>query len=439
MGLYDQAVWRYSRFLPLYNTVKERIILGDHLTLTLPLFAPLFYIWDDARALLIAQAMILCLSILPVYFIALRRLKSGFLAFFISFIYSLFYGIQYGIYFDFHPIMLGLLFLAMTAMFLEYRCLKLFVLFLILSLLTQENMGIAVFCLGLIYIFRKGFLKIALVMMVIGFLYSLIAAKIVAYISPTGFQYWPQINMNPGVFVRSLFDSPEKRQVWSYSYSAFSFVPLLSLGSVLAVATDLAQYFVTGPEFSRMWSPFMHHRAVLAIFLAIGSIDAVSIMRNRKLQKFVVFMMFLIAIVLQYVLHLPLNKLAKREYWREDSWMADTRKIISLVPKDASVATQQNLVSHLSHRKGIYLIWPRQHDFPDKVCGQVSCWWFDFGGDPDYLVVDTRPNQWLTQILETNEHFAEAIRNMEKSGKIALYKQQGDAKIYKIKNNQQGL
>ncbi|MBI3559955.1 DUF2079 domain-containing protein, partial [Candidatus Gottesmanbacteria bacterium] len=53
LGVYDQAVWQYSRFQWPYNTIKDRFILGDHLTLTLPLLAPLFWFWSDARTLLI--------------------------------------------------------------------------------------------------------------------------------------------------------------------------------------------------------------------------------------------------------------------------------------------------------------------------------------------------------------------------------------------------
>ncbi len=48
LGMYDQAVWQYANYQWPYNTIKERFILGDHLTLTLPLLAPLFWIWDDA-------------------------------------------------------------------------------------------------------------------------------------------------------------------------------------------------------------------------------------------------------------------------------------------------------------------------------------------------------------------------------------------------------
>lgn len=150
------------------------------------------------------------------------------------------------------------------------------------------------------------------------------------------------------------------------------------------------------------------------------------------MQIIVCCFLLIAAIFWQYRFHFALNKLTKAEYWKEESWMEDTRSLLALVPKEASVATQQNLVPHLSHRKEIYLVFPRQHDIPGEPCGQSLCWWLDFGGKPEYLVVDTRPNQWLTHILETNENWISAITNMEKVGRIVLEKEVGGARLYRI-------
>ena len=112
--------------------------------------------------------------------------------------------------------------------------------------------------------------------------------------------------------------------------------------------------------------------------------------------------------------------------------MKDTRALLTLVPTDVAVATAQNLIPHLSHRKEIYLVFPRLHDYDDTRCGQRRCWWLDFNNRADYLVVDLRPDQWLTQILETNEHYQEAVRNMEKSGRITLMKSIGLVRLYQV-------
>lgn len=425
LGLYDQTIWKYSQFISPYNTIKERFILGDHLNLTLPLIVPLFYIWNDVRILLIFQAFWISFSTLAIFKLCLKRGFSPLTSLDLSFIYSLFYGIQFAVFFDFHPIVIGVGLIAWLVYFLETGRKKLFVATLGVLLLTQENMGIALASLGLIYLFQRKYRRLALGFIFGGMIYSLLAAKVIAFFSPVGFQYTPEITLDPLKIITSFFDSEEKRLVWLYSFSWFSFLPLFSPGAVLAVILDLSQYFITGKEFARMWSPFMHHRAILAPFLTLGVLDAIMFFKRKGInpEKLSIFLV-IVALGLQYVFHFPLNKLSKPIYWKNEAWMDDNRALFKLIPKDASLATQQNLVPHLSHRQEIYLVWPRQHD---------GKWWLDFTGKPQYLVVDLHPNQWLTQLLESNENFEAAVKNMEKSGKITLDKEINSAKLYRIK------
>ena len=155
LGLYDQAVWKFGHFLGAYNTVKERIIFGDHLVLTLPLFGLLYDIWDDVRLLLVMQAGAIVFSAIPIFLIAKRRLSSKIAALCIAVIYSLFYGIQYGVYFDFHPVIIGVAILSWLAYFWESKKTVLFWISFVIALATQENMGIALFCLSFLFVFRK--------------------------------------------------------------------------------------------------------------------------------------------------------------------------------------------------------------------------------------------------------------------------------------------
>ena len=435
LGLYDQAVWQYSQFLKPYNTIKERHILGDHLTLTLPILAPLFWLWNNVRILLIFQAFWISFSSLAIYQLCRTRKFSPLASLNLSFVYSLFYGIQQAVFFDFHPVVIGVGLLAWLAYFFESHQRQKFLIALILCLFTQENMGIALACLGLIYFFQKKHRRSALFFIIGGLAWSLLAAKIITLFSNVGFQYWPKISPNPFQILVDFFNSKEKRLVWLYSLSWFSFLPLLSPGALLAVFLDLAQYFVTGPEFARMWSPFMHHRTILAPFLLLGTLDALKILKKVKLKAETVSVFLVVAaLALQYYFHFPLNKLSKPIYWKKEAWMDDNQALFKDIPPSASLATQQNLVPHLAHRKEIYLVWPRKHDFdpPAGGCGQKSCWWLDFGGQPEYLVVDLRPHQWLTQILESTQNFQSAVRNMEKAGKIKLERQINDINLYRI-------
>lgn len=434
LGLYDQTVWLYSRLLSPYNTVKERFILGDHLNLTLPLLSPLFYLWDNVRVILIFQSFFMAVSAVAVYKISRLRKLGPLVSYVLSFLYLLFYGMQYLIFFDFHAVALGVGLLIWFVYFWEKGNKKAWIITLILCLLTQENMGIAVAGLGCIYFFQPEKRKAALFFIFGGLFFSYLASKVIALFSPVGFQYQPQIDLSLKNLLGGFFNSPEKRRVWLYSYTWWLFLPLFSPGAFLAVLLDLAQYFLSGPEFSRMWSPFMHHRAVLAVFLALGTMDVLVFLKKKKINpELVAVVLFICALFQQFYFHYPLNKLSKKEFWQTGRWMSDNKKLFSRLPKSASVATQQDLVPHLSHRKEIYLVWPRQREFTiNSPCSQKNCWYLDFSGRPEFLVVDLHPHQWLTQLLESNENFSRAVKNMEKTGKIKLISSVNDAGLYKI-------
>lgn len=433
LGIFDQAVWQYANFLYPFNTIKDRFILGDHFTLTLPLLAPLFSLWDDVRILLIFQAIWISISSYAIYEIARLRKFSAYVALLLSIMYSIFYGIQAAVFFDFHPVIIGVGLLAWLAYFFEAKKKKLFVITLILMLLTQENMGIALACLGMIYLFQKAYRKSAILFIVGGLTVSIVLTRVIALLSPIGYQYEPAISHNLFTITSNFFDSSEKLQVWIYSFTGFGLLPLLSPGAIFATFLDLAQYFITGPEYARMWSPLMHHRAVLAVFLVLGCLDALSLLKKKGVHpSYIITICFLLACFFQYFFHHPLNKLVKQSFLYTPSWVLDNDKIVSQVPKNVSVATQQSIVPHLSHRKKIYLAWPREKDFPKTVCGRKMCWWLDFPDDAEYLIIDLHPDQWITQLLETNDHVREALVSMERSGKISLLKKQNEAYLYKV-------
>jgi uncharacterized membrane protein len=433
LGIFDQAVWQYAHFQYPYNTIKERLILGDHLNLTLPLLAPLYWVWGDVRILLIFQAVWISLSAIAVYKLTLVRGFSKFVAMGVGIIYSLFFGIQYAVFFDFHPIVIAVGLLAWLIYFFEAKKKKLFWVTLVLALLTQENVGIALAGIGLVYFFKKEYRLSSVLFMIGGMGVSLLQTKLVSLMSPVGYQYWPQFDNNLiAIFIR-FFDTHEKRLVWLYSLSSFLFLPLLSIGSFLAVAFDLSQYFLPTNDYTHMRTPFLHHRAILAIFLTLGTLDALLTFKKIKLNPQLV-MVFLLTgcLVTQYVFHFPLNKLAKRSYWQNEQWMKDNYEIIKEIPIDASLATQQSLVPHLSQRKEIYLVWPRKHAVKGVACPEKECWWLDFAGKPTYLLIDNHPGVWLTMTLESEAHINEAVENMERAQKIKLEKSVHDARLYKV-------
>ncbi|OGH08091.1 MAG: hypothetical protein A2171_01310 [Candidatus Levybacteria bacterium RBG_13_35_9] len=429
LGIFDQAIYQYSHFLFPYNTIKEMFILGDHLNLTLPLLSPLYWIWQDVKTLLIFQAVFITVSSLAIYKLTRLRKFSPFVSLSLSFIYSIFWGIQFAVYFDFHPIVIGVGILAWCLYFFESKKWKLFWIALTLMFLTQENMGIALASVGIIYFFKKEYRNKSLLFIFGGLIVSLISVKIISLMSPVGYQYWPEFDLNPIYLLIKFFDNPDKILVWFYSFSWFSFLPLLSPATILAVSLDLSQYFLPQKQFGHMITPFLHERAILAPIIILGILDILKFLEKRKINITVLSVILVLSVLLQqFIFHFPLNKLSKSDYWKSDQWMEDNKKLFAEIPKNSSLAAAQNLVPHLSERKEIYLIYPRLKDFKDCK----GCWWLEFSGKPKFLVVDLHPNQWTTQLLESNENFTKAVRNMELAKKIIKVKNVNQTYLYEI-------
>jgi len=439
LGLFDQIVWKYSRFMVPYSTLKERLILGDHLTLTLPLLAPLYLLWDDVRVLLVFQAFWLMFSAVAIYLIARKRGMDSFRATIITGLYALFPGTQYSVLFDFHAVIIGVGLLPWIAYAVENRNYRAAWIMAGLFVLTQENMGFALAGLGCIYFLRKEHRQFALRAVVAGIVSSIIAIRVTAWLSPIGFEYRTVLPDSFAGFITQLFDHPDKRASWMMALGWFAFLSVLSPGALAAIVMDFAQYFITGPAVLRMWSPFTHHRAMLAVFLVLGSIDVLVWLKKRRIRYgIIIIAIACIALVQQYRMHYPLNNLTKAAYWRREQWMRDNDALISRVPRNAALAVQQNIAPHVTHRSRVYLAWPRAYVSTDTRChvSDVSetdeCWWLDFPEDPQYLIVDTRSGQWYTQTLETSEHFIAALTTMEKRGYITPVESVGAARMYSV-------
>jgi uncharacterized membrane protein len=437
LGIYDQAVWQYSNFLYPLNTIKEKIIFGDHLTLTLPLLAPLYWIWNNVNTILIFQAFWISFSSVAIFLYLLERKFTKFQSSILSFLYLTFYGLQYGIFFDFHPSAIGAGLLAWTLYSWESRRWKIFTVTVIALLLTQENMGIALLGLCVIWFFQRKRLKLVYLLSVISIVYTFVSMFLVNKISNGGYEYQAHLPADAGQFIYELFNDQQKRQVWLYSFSWYSFFPLFSPGALIATIIDNAQYFVTGEQFNRMWSPFTHHRLVLSAYLVAGVADALLFIRRIKKISItaITILMLVVALFLQYKFHFALNKLSKSDFWMTESWMTDNNLMLSMIPVNASVAAQQSLVPHLSHRKHIYLVYPGRRVLAENICGQKECWWLGFSGNPEYLAVDVHSGVWLTMLLEAENNFRQGLANMENNKVIQLVYKQGEARLYKVDNN----
>ncbi|MDE2588867.1 MAG: DUF2079 domain-containing protein, partial [Patescibacteria group bacterium] len=106
-GQYDQALWHISRFQePLtYHFLYGKIdVLGDHVTPSVFLLAPLYWFTNRSEVILIAQAFIVALSGFFLYDLSKEIIKRRFVSFCILLSYFLFVGLQNAVITEFHEL-----------------------------------------------------------------------------------------------------------------------------------------------------------------------------------------------------------------------------------------------------------------------------------------------------------------------------------------------
>ncbi len=78
LSFIDQPMWNtlHGRFLERTMDARQVSRVAEHLEPIILLIAPIYYLWDDVRTILVIQSIALALGALPVYWIARRALGS---------------------------------------------------------------------------------------------------------------------------------------------------------------------------------------------------------------------------------------------------------------------------------------------------------------------------------------------------------------------------
>ena len=162
LGIFDQAVWFMSRFEAPRSTISGYAnIFGDHFSPILALLAPLYWIAPAPETLLIAQAVLLGASIVPVYLFLRDRLSMG-RSLALCGVYGCFWGLQRTALSDFHELAFAPLLTATAVLAISRRSwTMLWIVSAILCLVKEDLIPlVCAFGLYLVYLgeYRRGVL-----------------------------------------------------------------------------------------------------------------------------------------------------------------------------------------------------------------------------------------------------------------------------------------
>ncbi len=430
LGIMDQAIWNTVHGAPLHQTICNIVgdanCLGDVSRLAIhfePIMFPislLYLVVPSPKTLQFLQVLVVAAGAFPAYWIASRRLRSQFAGVIFAAVYLLFPALQAAVTYDFHAVTLSAAFLMFALYFMLTRNNVGLFIACLLALSTKEEIVVDVALIGMsvALLQRRWRVGAGLVALSIGWLIMELAimhaasplghsptAGRYAYLGHSPAQAALFILTHPITVLREAVLDPAGIYYLRTLLSPGAYLPLLSPLTLLIAVPALAINLLSSDP--TMHSGLYHYNAEIVPVLILATIESVALlasvgawltgrvapvadraahaiwpggrawwsgMRRVPVARVVVVGLTLFVLVTGLYEqrghgYLPL---ARGFTWPEQT--AHSRlanDIIGLIPPNASVSAQSDLVPHLSHRRFVYL-YPFRAEQSDYVFLDVT-------------------------------------------------------------------
>jgi uncharacterized membrane protein len=383
----DQTVW---------NTINGRVFemsnsdgvivsrLSAHADFLLVLISPFYLIWSDPRMLLLLQVVVVALGAFFVYAISNRVLKNKTFSLVAAFAFLINPAVERANLYDFHAVTLATTFLLATFYFYLKKSYKCFLLFAILSALCKEQVWAIIAIFGIFLFFQQ---KKRVFGAIVFFVSSVIFYLIIWYLIPYflgsqhfAVEYYSSYGDSPTKVVLGLITSPNKvfgillaPDRLSYLVKLFlpnGFLSILSpLYIIFAVPDLIINLFSSKSLFREL---YYHYTAIISPFIFISTIYSVSWLKT-KLKKINInifsFYILFFALLSAY-LYGPLPGARGQDvemYTKIVPNKTFINSYLASIPKKYSVAADNNIASHLSERRQVYILPSTSFDRADIV------------------------------------------------------------------------
>lgn len=354
-AIFEQAVKGYAHLGAPTVDVKAPDFnqLGDHFSPILALIAPFYRVFPSAETILIAQALLLGLSVAIIARAGIKHLGRG-RGICLGVAYGLSFGIQSAVQVDFHEVAFAAPLLALAGAAWLDRDWRRVMWWTLPLLLVKEDMGLTVAAVGAVMWFG-GDRRRGTGMMVGGITaMALIIYVVIPIFSPTGeWQYGSSFGNGRGFLTVLFDDSGQKLVTLLVTFGVTGMLALLSPWTLLALPV-LAVRFSADKEF--YWGTDFHYSLVLMPIVFIGLIDVMTREHRPAWLRAYAPQGVTIALAIAAAMQLssPLSVLVKPESYDAAPRAAAAREAIALVPKGATVETDISLMSHLVSAHRVY-------------------------------------------------------------------------------------
>lgn len=372
LGIFEQAVRAYSELRAPVSELKGAgdNLLGDHFHPILVTLAPFYRLFPSPLTLLIAQAALFAVSVVPVTRLAIRT-TTPLLGAGIGLAYGLSWGLQKAVAFDFHEIAFAVPLLAFCLERLARRQWRAATAYALPLVLVKEDLPLTVVAIGL-YILLNGRRRLGAGVVCFGILSGLlIVLVLIPALNPHGrYDYFGSASPDADGPLARLLLPQVKGETLIALFAPTAFLALRSPLVLLVLPTLAWRFWSTNPAF---WGQEFHYSAVLMPIVFLAFADALGRLRERRLVQPRLIgnaVVVSVAVSLLSAPGLPLSDLTGPA-WKPSPWAAPAREVMAAVPDGARIAVINFLAPQLTDRATVYR-------FPTAL---------DSGTRPEWLLV----------------------------------------------------
>lgn len=409
LGIFDQVVWHLSRFEAPASSIRGfSHFLGDHFFPVVALFAPLYWLRPGAETLILAQALLLAASIVPVFLFVRSRMSTG-PAFCMTIAYGCFWGIQRAMAFDVHETAFAPLAIATVILAMDRKRWTLFWVSVVAMLMIKEDHIPLLTGLG-IYLLIQGERRRAIIAIAgsVAVFAAIIGVIVPAFNDTDAYGYtsaYATVLARPWLIPISLVTPAVKVQTALLWFAPFGFLSLASPLAILAVPFALTRFLSESPNH---WGTVFHYSAPLAPIVAMSAADGLARLARhfsdagaRRLTVTAAAGSVLLCAVLPG--RQPLWRIFAMDHYAATDSAEVGRIVLQTIPEGASIVAQSAIVPHLSSRDRIYML--------------------DSGApDADYVIGCDALNPWPAADVD---QLRALIEQREASGYIVAVKRDG--------------
>jgi uncharacterized membrane protein len=420
--IFDQAIRSYSRFHLPVSIVKgvhngfgpDFAVLGDHFSPILALLAPLYWIWDDPRTLLLAQAVLFAAAIPPLW-VFTRRALGSVAAYCVAGAYALSWPIASAIAFDFHEVAFAPV---LTAVMLErFQAGRRWhgAAAALALLLVKEDMGLLVAGYGLYLLATRRERALGGAFVAGGLAWTWLAARVLipAFGGDQDY-YWAygalgddlpeaiaHVATRPWDAVRLLVTPPIKAGTMALLMVPLLLAPLRS-PLVLAALPLLAERMLAS-QYGNWWEPRFHYNAFVVVVLLAAGVDGVRRFgadirgrtppwrgdasdasdasrpggRRRPADVGTVWAAAVLAIAVVLAGFFPMVSVLNPDNYRRDARLRAAAAAVAAVPSGVEVEAPNALGPQLSGRARV-LLWDERPRWAPWVIADIGSPTFPF-------------------------------------------------------------